>query len=158
MARAKCSAVHHADDVPRPRLLHRRALPRQELLRRREAHHLPRAHVLHLHPRLELPGAHAHEGHAIAMLRVHVRLDLEHEPGERLVGGCHRPDGGLARRGRRRELQELAEERLHAEVRERAPEEHGSEPLGQHFFVAERMPRLVEEVDVVHELLVHGGA
>jgi hypothetical protein len=43
------------------------------------------AHVLDLHPRLEAAGADAHEGDPVAVLRVHVRLDLEDEAGEGLV-------------------------------------------------------------------------
>ena len=43
------------------------------------------AHLPDLHPRLEVAGADAHEGDPVAVPRVHVRLDLEHEAGE--VGG-----------------------------------------------------------------------
>src|SRR5262249_2699582 len=59
----------------------------------------------------------------IAMTRVHVRLNLEHESGEPLVGRVH--DARIARallRGRR-ELDERLKERLEAEVGQRAAEE-----------------------------------
>jgi hypothetical protein len=39
------------------------------------------------------------EGDAVAMLRVHVRLDLEHEAGEALVVGSTMPAVDLARTG-----------------------------------------------------------
>ena len=46
---------------------------------------------MHGHVALELAGANAHEGDAVAMLRIHVRLDLEDEPGERgVLGGDQR--------------------------------------------------------------------
>ncbi|MBK8379400.1 MAG: hypothetical protein IPL14_16165 [Nitrospira sp.] len=34
----------------------------------------------------EAPGQMEERGHAVAMLQVHVRLNLEHEAGERFVG------------------------------------------------------------------------
>ena len=43
----------------------------------------PSALVLHLHRRRVAAGAHAEERDAVAVLGVHVRLDLEHEAGER---------------------------------------------------------------------------
>jgi hypothetical protein len=43
---------------------------------------------MHGHVALELAGANAHERDAVAMLRVHVRLNLEDEAGERRVLGA----------------------------------------------------------------------
>ena len=37
-------------------------------------------------PRVYLPGAQAQERDAVAVRRVHVGLDLEHEAGERVLG------------------------------------------------------------------------
>src|SRR5690606_28546372 len=56
-------------------------------------------------------------------LRVHVRLDLEHEAGERSVVRPDRAAVRVARRRWRREREEAREERLDAEVGERAAEE-----------------------------------
>jgi hypothetical protein len=42
--------------------------------------------VVDEHVLLEATGAHAQEGHTIAMLRVHVRLDLEDEARKGLRG------------------------------------------------------------------------
>ena len=101
VADAQVAAVHHPDDVARIRLLDRRALAGEELLRRGEADGLSGARLLHLHPRFELPRADTDKCDAIAMLRVHVRLDLEHEAGERLVGRLDDPEVRLARKRRR---------------------------------------------------------
>ncbi|MEE4639254.1 MAG: hypothetical protein V2J42_11005 [Wenzhouxiangella sp.] len=40
------------------------------------------AHVVQLHALLEHPGTDPHEDHAVAVGRVHVGLDLEHEAGD----------------------------------------------------------------------------
>ena len=55
------------------------------------------AHVLHLHAALEAPRADAHEGDAIAVLRIHVRLDLEDEGGELGRGRARRSRPTAAR-------------------------------------------------------------
>ena len=65
------------------------------------------------------------------MARIHVRLDLEHEAGEALVGRAHDARVAQARLRRRRELDERLQERLEAEVRQRAAEEHRRLPSGE---------------------------
>ena len=124
VADAQRAAIHHANHVARPRLLHRRTLARQELLRAGEPQRLAGAHMRHLKSGLEAAGADAHERDAVPVLGIHVRLNLEHEAGERRVRRIHEPRCGLARRGRRRELHEFAQERLDAEVRQRAGKKH----------------------------------
>ena len=58
------------------------------------------------------------------MVGVHVGLDLEHEAGHlRLVGGDD-PPGGLLGARRRRELGERVDEVAHAEIAQRAAEQH----------------------------------
>src|SRR5215207_877663 len=117
VANAQVPAIHHADHVTGPRFLDGVALASHELLRRCETDHLARAHVSHLHPGLEFPRAHAHEGDAITMFRVHVRLDLEDEPGELVARRLDGADRRFARRGGWRQLEELPQERFDAEVR-----------------------------------------
>ena len=79
-----------------------------------------------VHAALELAGADAQKRDAIAVVLVHVGLDLEDEARERMFDRVN----GLAgerirvRAGRGREAQEVLQERLHAEVRERRAEEH----------------------------------
>jgi len=45
----------------------------------------------YLHAAVEAAGTHAHEGDAVAVARVHVGLDLEHEAGELGIVGLHLP-------------------------------------------------------------------
>ena len=91
-------------------------------------------HVRGLHATLELARADAHKGDAVAMVLVHVRLNLEDEAGEVLPRGLH----GLAgervgvRTGAGSQAQEVLEEGLHAEVGECRAEEHGRELAGEH--------------------------
>ena len=72
--------------------------------------------------------------------------------------GLTTPVDDLARRRRRRELEELAQERLDAEVRERAAEEHRRQLAGQERLLVERVACLVEQRDVLHQLVVRLGA
>ena len=67
--------------------------------------------------------------------------------------GSTMPARRLVRRRRRREIEELLEERLDAEVGERAAEEHRREIAREQRLVVERVPRGVEQPDLVHELL-----
>ena len=64
------------------------------------------------------------------MARIHVCLDLEDEAGESLVGGADDARIGQPRRRRWCELDQRLEERLEAEVRQRAAEEHRRLPSG----------------------------
>ena len=154
IADAQRAAIHHADHVTRPGLLDHRPLTRQELLRARESQRLAGPHVRDRQSRLEPPRADAHEGNPVAMLGVHVRLDLEHEAREVGVRRVDQAVRRLARGGSRRELHEFPQERLDAEVGERAREEYRRQRTGKHRRFAERVPGLVEQRDVVHELRV----
>ncbi len=58
------------------------AFLREKLVRAGKAHLFARAGVRDRHVALEFPGADAHERDAVAMPRIHVRLDLENEAGE----------------------------------------------------------------------------
>jgi hypothetical protein len=92
-------------------------------------------------------------GDAVAVLGVHVRLDLEHEAGEVRVQRLHPAGGGLARGGLGRQLQELHQERLHAEVGERAAEVGGAHLARQERLLREPGPRLLQQRQVVEQLL-----
>jgi hypothetical protein len=53
----------------------------------------PEAHVPEFHAARVLAGADAKECDAVAVRGIHIRLDLEHKPGQRRLAGRH-----LARR------------------------------------------------------------
>src|SRR5947209_329618 len=89
-------------------------------MRPRHAHFPIEPRMMHEHVFLEHAGTDAHEGKAIAMTSVHVRLNLENETGERLA----RRFDSAARDGRRRELEERSKKRLDTEVVDGASEEN----------------------------------
>ena len=86
---------------PRPRS---RARGPKSLCELDEPHASCRSRMRHRHVALELAGDDADERDAVAVLRVHVRLDLEDEAGEgRRRRAATGPLRAAARRGRRRE-------------------------------------------------------
>ena len=96
IADAEAVVADKADDVAGERFVHRFALVAENLVRAGEAHFLPGARVMHGHVALELAGTNADERDAVAMLRVHVRLNLEDETGERGVFGRDKRRRSLA--------------------------------------------------------------
>ena len=90
------------------------------------------------------------------MVLVHVRLDLEDEAGEVLTRGLH----GLAgqrvgvRAGAGGQAQEVLEEGLDAEVRERGAEKHRGELARENRIEVELGIGTVEQLDVVHQVVV----
>jgi hypothetical protein len=80
--------VVDADHVAGKRLGHDLAVRGHEGQRVGQLHFLAAAHMQRLHPGLEAARADAHESDAVAVLRIHVGLDLEHEAGELLLAGC----------------------------------------------------------------------
>src|SRR3546814_2041009 len=73
------SVVGKADDVARPGLLGQLAVARQEQHRVVHVDGLAAARMLQLGAALEVAGAQPQEGDAVAVVGVHVGLDLEHE-------------------------------------------------------------------------------
>ena len=149
VADAQRAAVDHADHVARPRLLDRGALARQELLRRRRgASACPCAPCFTCIPASKRPEQTRTKATRSRCLRVHVRLDLEDEAGE-LPGPSARrcPPVDSRGAGAGASSRNSREERLDAEVRERAAEEHRRELAREQRRFVERMPGLVEQLD-----------
>ena len=76
---------------------------------------------------LEFSGADTQEGDPVAMVRVQVRVDLEYEAAEFLLGRGDFPFHRRAGTRTRCDLEKRFQEFLHTEVVDRASEEHGSE-------------------------------
>ena len=125
VADAERAVVRDADDVAREGLVRDRPVLREEELRGGERDGLARAHELRLHAALEAAGADAHEGDAVAVVRVHVRLDLEDEARHAALVGRDEALVGLLAARRRRDGGERIDEVAHAEVLERRAEEDG---------------------------------
>ena len=79
VADAERVVAHEPDDVAGPGLVHGLALAAEELVRGRKPRAAARLHVGHDHVAFEPPRAHPEEGDAVAVLRVHVGLNLENE-------------------------------------------------------------------------------
>ena len=93
------------------------------------------------------------------MGRVHVGLDLEDEAGELLVRGLDGPH--LLRHPGRRGLgvaQKAVQKRLHAKVVGGRAEEHGRQLAGEDLIQVEFVPRHVQQLNVLHQLVVIGLA
>ena len=142
--------VGEADDVARIRLLDRLPALREQLVRPRQADLLAQARVEDLHVALEPAGADAQERDAIAVQRVHVRLDLEDEAGELL--GIRTDDAvvhGLYGAGRRSQLHEPVQEQLDAEVRDGAAEEGRRHLAPIEPLRVERLPGQIQQLDLL---------
>ena len=117
VADAEFGMADDADDVAGVGGVDGFAVAGEELAGMGEADFLAAADVEGLHVALEDAGADAEEGDLVAMVGVHVGLDLEDEGGECGRGGRQElAGGGLVRSGRRRVAQEGVEEELDAEV------------------------------------------
>src|SRR5947209_333518 len=123
VADAQVAVVGEAEDVPGAGLLGQLALAGQEEQRIVDGHGLAGAHVEELHAALEAAGAEAHEGDAVAVLGVHVRLDLEDETRDLLLVRLHLARVRRLRARRRRQLHQPLEQLADAEVVDGAAEE-----------------------------------
>ena len=96
------AVVVQADDVAGEGFVRGAAVGGHERERIGDAHLLVEPHVVHAHAARIFARAQPHEGDAVAMLRIHVRLDLEHEAGELSFVRLDRPLQAVARQRRRR--------------------------------------------------------
>ena len=123
----KRARVREPDDVARERFVDDLALAREELHRARHPDVLTGSCVTNRHVAFEFSATHAQERDAIAMARIHIRLDLEHESGEliRCRLDQRRRRIPFAQRDpstrRRRHFQKAVQKEFHTEIRNRAP-------------------------------------
>jgi hypothetical protein len=97
VADAKLAVVRDADDVAGPGLFGQFAVGGQEQDRVGDRHRLFRPDMQQLHAAFEMARGQADEGHAVAVLWVHVGLHLEDEAGHRPLVGVDLALGGLLR-------------------------------------------------------------
>src|SRR5262245_32514562 len=103
----------------------------------------------HRHVARETPRADAHEADAVAMARIHVRLDLEDEAGEIRALGRNRPLVAHPRARWWAEIEKRVQENFDAEIGERRTEEDRRDLAAQEFLPAERFTGAVEQIDIV---------
>src|SRR5437867_12851485 len=124
VADRKLPGVDQADDVAGVRDADGLAVAPEKAVRAARSNRPADAAVEDRHVLREPARADADERDAVAVARIHVRLNLEDEPGELFVGGRYHADVARAWLRRRRQRHERVEKRLEAEIRERAAEEH----------------------------------
>src|SRR6185503_215344 len=138
-----------ADDVAGDSILARHALVRHERHHVAELHLASDALMLHFHRRPIAPRANAKKRDAIAMLRIHIGLDLEHETGKRRFHWLHDTRSGVARLRRGRPLDQRLQDFLYAEIVDARAEEDRRLTPGQEFGEVERCAGVPDQIDVV---------
>ena len=100
-----------------------------------------------------------HERDAVPVGFVHVGLDLKDKGGELIAAGVHGLIGQAVHAGQRGggQPQEVFQERLHAEVGQRRTEEDGAQLAFQHLVEVKFLGSAVQQLDLVHQLLVQVG-
>src|SRR5471032_3084157 len=146
--------IRQADDVAGVGLLYLFARRGHEGDHRRDLDLAPEAQMLDLHAALEPSRAHAQEGDAVAVGRVHIGLDLEHEAGEGLLGRIDHAHGGIAFARRRRPFDQRRQNLAHAEVVDGGTEEHRRLHARQELLQIEGMRGAVHQFHF-HAQLVH---
>ena len=128
-----CNAggVDEADDVAGERLVDRLAVGPNAVVAYLVANGPAGALAGHDHAPLEAAGADAGEGDAVAVRRVHVGLDLEHERRERRVERARLAVDRRAAATARGEVDDGVEQHAHAEVGQRRPDEHRRRLAGE---------------------------
>ena len=109
----------------------------------------------HEHVALEHARCDADERHVVAVLRIHVCLNLEHKAGERLVRRVHHPAAAITRDGRRSEREKAVEQHLHTEVIHRAAEENGRQFSRADILDIETRAGAVEQFQVFADFRIH---
>ena len=156
VANAKDTRVEQAYDIARVRLVNNRAVIGHH---RRTGGKLELAVALHvegIHAALELARANAHKGDAVAVILVHIGLDLKHKAAKVVAAGIDRFAGkriGIGAR-RRGQTQELLEEGLHAKVGERRAKERRAQLAAGHGIQVELVAGTIEQLDIVHQVLM----
>ena len=115
VANAQLAVVRDADDVAGPCLFRQFTVRGEEQHRVRNRHGLFRAHMCQLHTALEMARRQAQERHAVAVLRVHVGLNLEHKARDLLFFGRDFTRLGAGRLGFGRKTADAFHQFLHAE-------------------------------------------
>ena len=78
----KVPGIRQTDNITRKRLIHHFFLLSHESRRTTETHHLTEAYMLIVRVTLKTTGTNLHKSDTTAMVRVHIRMDLENEAGE----------------------------------------------------------------------------
>ena len=156
VADAKDTRIEQAHDIARVRLVHDGTVIGHHRRARSKLELAVALHVEGVHAALELARANAHKGDAVTVILVHVGLDLKHKAAKVVAAGIDRFAGeriGIGAR-RRGQTQELLEEGLHAKVGERRAKERRAQLAAGHGVQVELVAGAIEQLDVVHQVLM----
>ena len=148
IADGKEAGVHQPDDVAWVGLFNGFPITAEEPVRSRHPDLPAQPRVIDHHVLLEAARDNTQKRHPIAMLRVHVRLNLEHKAGELVVRRLHQPLRAHARAWRGGELEKGVQEGLDAEVGQRAAEENRREFAGEKTVAIELGARAGQQGDL----------
>ena len=146
--------IEKTDDVARVGVFNDRSVLRHELLRLGKRDLLSRTHVVNGHALFEFAGADTHKGHSVSVVRVHVRLDLKYKTGEEVFCRLDNAFGCLVALRARSDLEELFQERLDTEVRDRGSEEYRCQFACEDLFEIKRIAGHIEKLDIVLQRLI----
>ncbi len=152
VADLEVAGVVQTHDVARPCRVDHRLLLGHESRGRRELHLLAAAHVQVVAIALERARADLHEGDAVAVVGVHVGVDLEDEARHLRLPGLHGTRLGGRRTRRGSDAHEALQELAHAEVIDRRPEEDGSQLAAQVGVAVEGVVDPLHQFDVRTQL------
>ncbi len=110
--------------------------------------------MAHLHAFFVFAGADAHERDTVAVLGVHVRLDLEHEAGELLFHRFHGTFVGHPWQRARGPVHHGVEHMVDAEVAQGGPEEHWGQLAVEEFLLVEFMAGALHQLQLIDEAVV----
>ncbi len=144
--------VVQTDDVARIRLFNVRTVARHKGQRIGDHHVFPGTHLAQLHALFILTGHHAHKGHAVAVFRVHIGLNFEHEAGEFLFLRFHFTGVGFTRHRTRRPLHQTVQHVVNAEVTQRGTEEDRGDFTAQEQLFIELVRRPLHQLQLVAQL------
>jgi len=131
VADAQIAGVHQSDDVAGERFLDGLAIVAERRGGVLGSHRATRANALGVHAALEATRAHARERQTVAVIGIHVGLDLEHEAGEVGIQRAFVVVHVDAWQRWRRQLGHRVEQGAHTEVGERRTHEHRCALAGQ---------------------------
>ena len=151
------AVVGDADDVARPRLVDDLAIAGEEQDGRVDRQDLAGAHLRELHAAAELAAAQPQEGDAVAVVGVHVGLDLEDEARDLGFGGLDRPRLGRLRARRRRPGGQRVQKLAHAEIVVGAAEIHRGQMAGAVGFHVEAGIGAAHQLDLLGQRRIGDG-
>src|SRR5690606_26867811 len=142
------------NNISRIRLIYNIPVLGKKLLRLSQLDLFAVADMAYRHTARKLAGANSEKRNAVTMRRVHSSLNSEYISAELfLLSRINNPLRAIARRRLRRQLQEVFEKCLHAEIVNCAAKENRSELAAQHLFQIKLVAGNVKQLQILDQLV-----